>query len=164
MPRLRFPHARLSCALTTLVAVAPVACEDKAAAGSDVMCGEAKCDDLGELGQALAGFNDPIAVWLRANLDKNGEIGVAYVDMLEAIAKQQGCDRASIDSYVISVAPVDAALQPTRFCLLQDPAGGQERQSPRVSGGPNALLRRPRQSPPVPVVDDDVCRDALLRE
>ncbi len=112
MPRLRFAHARLSCALTTLVAVAPVACEDKDAAGSDVMCGEAKCDDLGELGQALAGFNDPIAVWLRANLDKNGEIGVAYVDMLEAIAKQQGCDRASIDSYVISDALVVDGKEP----------------------------------------------------
>jgi hypothetical protein len=67
-----------------------------------VMCGDQKCDDLGTIGQELAKINDPIAVWLRDQVDEKGEIDVAYIAMLEGVAKQQGCDRASIDSYVIS--------------------------------------------------------------
>jgi len=59
-------------------------------------------DDLGTIGQELAKINDPIAVWLRGKIDSKGRINVAYLDMLEGVAKQQGCDKASIDSYVIS--------------------------------------------------------------
>ncbi|MBX7083207.1 MAG: hypothetical protein K1X88_28630 [Nannocystaceae bacterium] len=102
-PKHRLRSVTLPLALAALV---PTACHEGAEDGDDAMCGEAKCDDLGELGQALAGFNDPIATWLKANLDKNGQIDVAYLDMLEAIAKQQGCDKASIDSYIISDALV----------------------------------------------------------
>lgn len=88
------------------LALVPLACGEDEGEGDDVMCGDAKCDDLGPIGEQLATFNDPIAVWLRANIDKNGEIDVGYLPMLEAIAKQQGCTKESIDSYVISDALV----------------------------------------------------------
>lgn len=95
-PRIALLVAALGCALTGCN-------EDGDGDGDDVMCGEAKCDDLGEVGQALATFNDPIATWLRANIDAKGQFDVAYLDMLKAISKQQGCDdKGSIDSYVIS--------------------------------------------------------------
>lgn len=68
----------------------------------DVICDDEKCDALGAFGDELVTFNDPIAVWLRANVDAKAQINVPYLDLLEGIAKQQGCDRASIDSYVIS--------------------------------------------------------------
>jgi hypothetical protein len=76
--------------------------EDDDGEGDDLACVDGKCDGLGELGQELATFNDPIAAWLRANIDTSAQIDVGYLDMLKAIAKQQGCDDASIDSYIIS--------------------------------------------------------------
>jgi hypothetical protein len=84
--------------------VALAACNE---AGEDddedgVMCGEQKCDDLGAIGEELAKINDPIAVWLRDKVDADAQMDVGYVDMLKGIAQQQGCDDASIDSYVIS--------------------------------------------------------------
>ena len=101
-PRFRLP--RLAAVLA--LAFVPLACSEDEGEGDDVMCGDAKCDDLGPVGEQLAMFNDPIAVWLRANIDKNGNIDVAYLAMLEGIAKQQGCAKDTIDSYVISDALV----------------------------------------------------------
>ena len=69
-PRFRFP--RLAAVLA--LAFVPLACSEDEGEGDDVMCGDAKCDDLGPVGEQLAMFNDPIAVWLRANIDKNGQI------------------------------------------------------------------------------------------
>ncbi len=85
------------------LACAPIACGGgESADGDDVMCGDAKCDDLGEIGQALAMFNDPIAIWLRANIDEKGQVDVAYLEMLRGVSKQQGCTDSGIDSYIIS--------------------------------------------------------------
>jgi hypothetical protein len=94
----------MSARLAVFVALATAACSEDADVEDDdaVMCGDEKCDDLGSFGQQLATFNDPIAVWLRANVDAKGQIKVAYLDMLKAIAKQQACEVSSIDSYVIS--------------------------------------------------------------
>jgi hypothetical protein len=90
-------------AILVALACAPAACnEGNGDSGDDVMCGDAKCDDLGEIGQALATFNDPIATWLRANIDSNGQIDVAYLEMLRGISTNQGCDDRGIDSYIIS--------------------------------------------------------------
>jgi len=96
---------RLAARLATLIALAsvPFACQGGGDDdGDDVMCGDAKCDDLGEIGQALAKFNDPIAIWLRANIDDKGQIDVTYLEMLRGISKQQGCDDKGLDSYIIS--------------------------------------------------------------
>jgi hypothetical protein len=92
--------------LLLVLAALPLACGDDSDAGDDASCGEAKCDDLGDFGKELAMMNDPIAVWLRANLDKDGNFAVPYLDMLKGIAKQQGCADTSLDSYVISDALV----------------------------------------------------------
>jgi hypothetical protein len=64
-------------------------------------CVGGKCDAAGDVSD-LEGFDDPIAVWLRDNLDADGNIDVEYLDMLTQIAAQQGCGQDSIDSYVIS--------------------------------------------------------------
>ena len=88
--------------LAFATAVGATGCSEEGEGDAGEMCGDAKCDDLGEIGQALAKFNDPIAVWLRANIDAKGQIDIAYLDMLRGISKQQGCDDKGIDSYVIS--------------------------------------------------------------
>lgn len=95
-----FKIARFACLALPLCLLA--ACTESEDGDVGPGCDGAKCDDLGELGEVLAKFNDPIATWLRANLDAKGQFEVEYLDMLKAIAKQQGCDDASIDSYVIS--------------------------------------------------------------
>ena len=103
----RFRTRRAQPILAVLaLALVPLACSEDEGEGDDVMCGDSKCDDLGPVAAQLATFNDPIAVFLRANIDKNGQIDVGYLAMLEAIAKQQGCAKDSIDSYVISDALV----------------------------------------------------------
>jgi hypothetical protein len=94
----------MSARLAVFAVLATAGCSEDADVEDDdaVMCGDEKCDDLGSFGQQLATFNDPIAVWLRANVDAKGQIKVPYLDMLKAIAKQQACEVSSIDSYVIS--------------------------------------------------------------
>ena len=100
--------------LALLASLLPLACSEQADEDDEdaVMCGEEKCDALGTVGEQLAMFNDPIAIWLRANIDAKGQIKVAYLDMLKGIAKQQACDDASIDSYVISDDLVGTAGTP----------------------------------------------------
>ena len=63
---------------------------------------DGKCDAAGSVGEQLATFQDPIAVFLKSKIDSKGRINVAYLDMLKAIAAQQGCGEDSIDSYIIS--------------------------------------------------------------
>ncbi len=96
-----FPASAI-CVLSAL-ALAPLACDggDEPMDAEGGVCGDQKCDDPA-FADALAGMNDPIAAFLKKNLDPKGHLDVGYLDMVKAIAKDQGCDEASIDSYVIS--------------------------------------------------------------
>jgi hypothetical protein len=66
-------------------------------------CNGGKCDAADDnVLDVLAERNDPIAVFLRDVVDEQGHFEIEYIDMLERIAGQEGCDRSSIDAYVIS--------------------------------------------------------------
>jgi hypothetical protein len=89
--------------VTSLLAAALLA---TACGGSDdgdgsTDCIGGKCDAVGDVSD-LEGFDDLIAVWLRSNIDEDGNIDVEYLDMLTQIAEQEGCTQDSIASYVIS--------------------------------------------------------------
>lgn len=96
----------IACCLALALSACHAAAGDSADGGG--VCGEQKCDDPG-FADALAQMNDPIAAFLKAHLDGAGQLDIAYLDMLEAIAEAQGCDAGSIDAYVISDALVVSA-------------------------------------------------------
>jgi hypothetical protein len=89
--------------LAGLVATALPGCAKDDDGSGDAGCDGAKCDDAeGDVIETLREFDDPIAVWLRDNVDGQGVLDVGYLDMLRGISEQQGCTEEQIDSYVIS--------------------------------------------------------------
>ncbi|MEM6990193.1 MAG: hypothetical protein AAF721_06845, partial [Myxococcota bacterium] len=108
----------LATALTGLagVSLALGACNDSGSdggGGDGAVCIGAKCDNAEPVDEpepsgeqtnfdGLREFSDPIAVWLVDNVDDNGVVTADYLDMLTEVAKIQGCEQSTIDSYVIS--------------------------------------------------------------
>ncbi len=88
-------------AFALVAATSLTACSESDSGDNGSECAGGKCDAAGAVAD-LEGFNDPIAVFLKENMDAEGTIDIEYIDMLVAIAEQQGCDRSSIDSYIIS--------------------------------------------------------------
>lgn len=91
------------------------ACNDDGdGGGENGSCGGGKCDEAETLREELGARSDVIARFLLEAINEQGQLETEYLAMLEGIAGLQGCDRASIDSYVISdelvVAEGDAAF------------------------------------------------------
>ncbi len=94
----------LELGLALVLACMPLGCTEEGDEDGDdgAACLDGKCDANGPVAEQLAGFQDPIATFLRSKVDEDGQFELAYLDLLKGIAKQQGCAETTIDSYVIS--------------------------------------------------------------
>ena len=91
--------------LAVSLAVSVVGCDGEQPAASAADSAEQAEPTAARAGE-LDGLDDPIADFLRTAVDDDLQFEMDYLGMLTAIAQAQGCEKSTIDSYVIADALV----------------------------------------------------------
>ena len=89
--------------LVVVITAVLVASACSAGGDDDPNCNSGKCDDAGDFRDQLAGRDDPIARFLATlSPDPDGLVSLTYNDVVEAVAKIQGCDATTWKAFIVS--------------------------------------------------------------